>query len=150
MTLRWAGTNLLPCAGPFAKLAHMTKVDAGETPILDRQAPLPPRALPGSGLAGVLTGWLAVIGAAAACFALDRPAVLRRWITGDLREWLIRQSLEIGFVGVSISALAAYWAMIGIHELAHALVGIGAGFRFKSLRVGPLVFHGPFEVSVYR
>src|SRR5689334_15565588 len=46
--------------------------------------------------------------------------------------------------------LAATFAAVAIHEAAHAIVGVLAGFRFNSLRVGRLQFDRPFRISFYR
>ena len=46
--------------------------------------------------------------------------------------------------------LAATFAVIAIHELAHALAGVAVGFRFNSLRVGRLQFDRPFRITFYR
>ena len=40
--------------------------------------------------------------------------------------------------------------MLATHELGHVVAGLCAGFRCRSLRVGPLLFNGLFRVSLYR
>lgn len=37
-----------------------------------------------------------------------------------------------------------------MHELGHVTVGVWVGFRFNSLRIGPLRFDRPFRISLYR
>jgi hypothetical protein len=44
----------------------------------------------------------------------------------------------------------ATFSAVAIHELAHALVGVAAGFRFNSLRIGRLQFDRNFRISLYR
>ncbi len=81
---------------------------------------------------------------------LARPPIPRQWLLLDLPQWLLAQWAENGIVGFGVSALAAYYAMIAVHELGHVLAGLGVGFRFRSLRVGPILFNRPFRVSLYR
>jgi hypothetical protein len=120
------------------------------TPILDRDAPLPPRAAPGAALAVVLTVWLVAVVIVAACWLLDWPPILRQWVLADFRPWLLDQWAEIGIIGVCVSAIAAFYLMVAIHELGHIAAGLCVGFRFRSLRIGPLLFSRPFRVSLYR
>src|SRR5262245_30025946 len=122
----------------------------GGTPILDREAAIPPRAAPGSGLTVVLLVWLGAAVIVAACWVLNRPPLLRHWLMADLRPWCLDQWERIGFVGVAVSALAAFYLMLAIHELGHVAAGLCVGFRLRSYRVGPLLFNRPFRVSFYR
>jgi hypothetical protein len=48
-------------------------------------------------------------------------------------------ALILGFVGST-----------AIHEAGHLLAGLLAGFRFSSLRIGPIQIERPFRVSIYR
>src|SRR5207253_2856094 len=123
---------------------------ASGTPILDREAPLPPRTAPGSGLAMVLTVWLVAVVIVAACWLLDRPLSLRHWFLTEYRPWLLDQLAGSGVIGVAVSALAAFYLMLAIHELGHVVAGLCVGFRFRSLRLGPVLFNRPFRVSLYR
>lgn len=127
-----------------------TETLSSGTPILDRQAPLPPRSAPGSGLAVVLLVWLGAVGIVVTCLFFVRPPTLRQWILIDFRQWLLGQWAGIGVVGFVLSALGAYYGMIAVHELGHVLAGLCVGFRPRSLRVGPLLFRGPFRVTLYR
>src|SRR5262249_56248197 len=68
-----------------------TETLPGRTPILDREAPLPPRAAPGSGLTVVLTAWLSVAVIVAACWLLNRPPIVREWFVTDFRPWCLDQ-----------------------------------------------------------
>ena len=120
-----------------------------ETPFLDRDAPLPPRAMPGSGLAVVLTPWFGAIVLLAACWILDRPPILREWFLTDFRDWLLDRWAGAGVVGVGVSVVAAFYLMVAVHELGHLVAGSSVGFRGLSFRVGPLI-RRPFQVSLYR
>jgi hypothetical protein len=125
-----------------------TRADA--TPILDREAPLPPRTPPGSGLIMVLAVWWGVFLVITACWLLDRPPIVRQWFLTGFRPWLLDQCARIGSVGLGFSVLCAFYLMIAIHELGHLVVGLCVGFRCRSLRIGPLVFSPPLRLSLYR
>jgi peptidase M50-like protein len=127
-----------------------TETHPGETPILDREIPLPPRKIPGHGLALLLTLWYGAIIVFAACFFLGRPPMLRRWLLTEAGPWGLDQWERIGIVGVAGSVLATYYLMIAVHELGHVIAGLSVGFRLRSYRVGPLVFIPPFRVTLYR
>jgi len=47
-------------------------------------------------------------------------------------------------------AFLASFVAVAIHETAHALVGVAAGLRFNSLRIGRLQFDRPFRISLYK
>lgn len=47
-------------------------------------------------------------------------------------------------------AFLASFAAVAIHETAHVCVGVVAGFRFNSLRIGRLQFDRPFRISLYK
>ncbi len=98
----------------------------------------------------VLTVWLVAAFIVAACWLLDRPPILRQWFFTDLRPWFLDQWTGIGIVGLAVSALAAFYLMLAIHELGHVVSGLCVGFRLQSLRVGPLLLGRPFRVSLYR
>ncbi len=120
------------------------------TPLLDRQAPLPPPAARASGMAVVVVLWLALLLALAAAMALGRPAVLRGWIESDLPRWFLDEWSATSPVVLAVSALGAVFAMIAIHEVGHVLGGLAVGFRLHSLRVGPLVVDSAFRWSFHR
>jgi hypothetical protein len=47
-------------------------------------------------------------------------------------------------------AFLAGFAAVAIHEAAHAVAGVGVGFRFNSLRIGRLQFDRAFRISLYK
>jgi len=123
----------------------------GGTPILDREAPLPSRAGPGLGMAVVYKFWLGAALLVSACWILDRPPSLREWFQTDFRPWLQNQWTGWGVVGFGLSALAAFYLMLGLHELGHVAAGLCVRFRCRSWRVGPFLCNfRPFQVSLYR
>jgi hypothetical protein len=101
-------------------------------------------------LAVVVTVWLGGVVILTACWLLDRPPILRHWFQTDFRPWWSDQWELIGVLGVAVSALAAFYLMLAIHELGHVAVGLCVGFRLRSYRVGPLLVSGPFRLSLYR
>jgi len=101
-------------------------------------------------LTGLLTVWVGAVLVVAACWLLDRPPILRQWLLTDFRPWLLDQWAGLGIVGFGLSALAAFYLMLAVHELGHVAAGLCVGFRLRSLRVGPLLFSRPFRVSLYR
>ncbi len=123
---------------------------ANGTSILDREVPLPPRTPPGSGLAVVLTVWIGAVLIVAACWHFNRPPILREWFLIDFRPWFLDRWGGMGVVGFGVSALAAFYLMLAVHELGHVVAGLSVGFRCRLLRVGPLLFSRPFRVSLYR
>ena len=127
-----------------------TQTIPGRTPILDREAPLPTRTAPGSGLTALMMVWFGVVLIVAACWLLNRPPVLHQWFLTDVRHWFLDQWERIGVLGVAVSALAAFYVMLAIHELGHVVVGLCVGFRLRSYRVGPLLVNRPFRLSFYR
>ena len=125
---------------------------SSETPILDRLQPLPKLTPPGTGSAVTLSIWILVsIGIVAAWIFWHQGLQdsLRQMIAED------RTSIRGGngpaslIILLALSALAAF-AAVAIHEMGHVLGGFCAGFRFNSIRVGPLEFHRPFRFSIYR
>jgi hypothetical protein len=101
-------------------------------------------------MAVVLVVWVGVIAIVAACRVLDRSPILRHWFLTVFRPFFFDRWADVGVVGFVLSALAALYLMLVIHELGHVVAGMCVGFRFRSLRVGPLVFDRQFPVSRYR
>lgn len=127
-----------------------TSTFLSETPILDREVPLPPRTAPGAGLTLVLMVWIGVALLVTTCWLANRPPILRQWFLTDFRPWLLDQWAELGIVRFSLSVVAAFYLMLAVHELGHVVVGLCVGFRFQSLRIGPLKLSRPFHLSFYR
>jgi hypothetical protein len=101
-------------------------------------------------LAVVLLVWFGAVLIIVTCWLLNRPPILRQWLLTDFRPWLLDQWAGIGIVGFGLSALAAFYLMLALHELGHVAAGLSVGFRYRSLRVGPLLFNRPFRLSLYR
>lgn len=124
------------------------------TPILDRRAPLPPAAPPGTGMLGVFGVHLGVLAALAAGAALGVPPGLRTWIVNDVPAWIERQDLHRAspaqLFALFIASLGAVYAMVAVHELGHALAGRAVGFRLESLRIGPIEFLGGARIRLHR
>src|SRR5262249_691225 len=117
------------------------------TSLLDGEAPLPPGAAQGSGLTAVLTAWLSVAVIVAACWLLNRPPIVREWFVTDFRPWCLDQWERLGVLGVAGSVLAAFYLMLAIHELGHAVAGLCVGFRLQACRLGPLPVSPPSRLS---
>jgi hypothetical protein len=76
--------------------------------------------------------------------------MLRQWLVDEFRPWLFDQLSRIGVVGGLGSAVAAFYAMVAVHEFGHLFAGLCVGFRCRSVRVGPLLIHFPLRLSFYR
>jgi hypothetical protein len=122
------------------------------TPILDRQAELPPLAKPGSGSATFIAIWTC-LWVAFGALVIWHPRVV--W---SLRWWILRRRAEmfpvhwtgISVISAGLTIAVAVLAAIAIHEGAHVVVGMWAGFRFSSMRVGRIQIDRPFRISRYR
>jgi hypothetical protein len=125
------------------------QTNASATPILDRQHPLPPATPLGSGTVTVLFVWLGLFAALVVCAALGQPPVLRQWLFTDIPHWVRGEVEHNGLFLSLLSVLGAIVAMLVIHEGGHILAGMCVGFRYHSLRVGPLVFGRSLRVSLY-
>ncbi len=119
-----------------------SNVDSSSTPILDRIAPLPqplsPRHEGTQRAVGVILG-LAIC---AAFIAIK----LNPSLAQPLRDWLAvhvgrTHAGAYGSFGPLVGALTAvvvFMLALAIHELGHVVAGVAVGFRFVSLRLGPL------------
>jgi hypothetical protein len=134
----------------FIVTSPATESLADGTPILDREAPLPPRAVPGSGLTLVLAVWSGIVLVVATGWVLNFPPILRRWVETILRPWFLDQLAGRGIIGLVLSALGAFYLMLATHELGHLIAGVCVGFRCRSFRVGPVLVDRPLRVSLYR
>jgi hypothetical protein len=120
------------------------------TPILHRQAPLPPQVKGGSGMTFVVALWSVVFMTAEGGVVFGYLPDLQRWFLVDFDHWLWSDWTGARVLLLVASVVAAYFGMIAIHECGHVLGGLAAGFRFQSLRVGPLLINRPFRLSFYR
>lgn len=122
------------------------------TPILDRLAPLPAPEKPSrrSHIAAAVI-WVLLAFALVLASQVWLPAdVVVNWFAqimqgsdaGDLSVWVFL--LHLGTLAL------AFFLTVAVHEAAHALVGVGVGFHFNSLRVGRLQFDRPFRISLYQ
>lgn len=114
------------------------------TPILDREAPLPSPVAHRNDLTVVVAAWLALIGVVAISLFIGWPPIVRR----SLLAFAGQLSLEPRTVAVS--ALGACVGILAVHELGHVLGGLLVGFRFHSLRIGPVQIDRPFRISLYK
>jgi hypothetical protein len=102
-------------------------------------------------VAVVYTFWLAAALFSAAWWVLDCAPIQCDWFRSEFHPWLLKQWAELGAIGFLLSALAAFYLMLAIHELGHVAAGKCVGFRCLYWRVGPLLFKSrPFRVSLYR
>lgn len=126
--------------------AH-TRTDS--TPILDRQAPLPQPAA--GGLSPRLLRRLSLgLGIALALLVLSSVESRSGWVLSHYTrlfpgEWTGARVLYVGF-----SLLAVVPVAIAVHEVGHVLGGLLAGFRFSTLRIGPLQIDRPLRISLQR
>src|SRR5258708_18203058 len=108
------------------------------TPILHREAPLPPQVKAGSGQMLVVTVWASITVAIGASVMLGYP-LIPEWLLEAIKRGVVADWTGTQVVLLGASIFGAYFAMIALHEGGHALGGHLVGFRFQSLRGGPLV-----------
>jgi hypothetical protein len=72
-----------------------------------------------------------------------------RKIVDGMARMRLGDDLVSSLLFLPLTFVAAF-AAIAIHEMAHALAGVMAGFRFNSLRIGRLQFDRPFRISLYK
>lgn len=131
----------------------MAEISKPHTPLLDRTLPLPVPAQRSSGSRAITAFAVcagALIGVTAASGHLP-------WFpsTGNFIGAEFSRAFAAGGDAGSPFAplLAIFVAMVGaiaIHEAGHLVAGLLAGFRFSSLRIGPLQISRPFRLSLYR
>jgi hypothetical protein len=123
-----------------------------DTPILDRQSPLPPPAGASIGAKRLLALWIALVLGTATVLRWWRPAWLwsiRPWVLTHLGP-LAGAEGPLGIAKAALLAAAAVALAVVLHELAHLLAGLGAGFGFNQLRIARLQIDAPFRLSIYR
>jgi hypothetical protein len=116
------------------------------TPILDRLAPVPPpvrQTTPAKILLGMAIG-------AGIELTLWGSPYLRRSLVIPFYQWLDTPRTGLQLLSLGLSLLAAAVAALIIHEAGHVLGGLSTGFRFLSMRVGPLVLERSLRLSWYR
>lgn len=111
---------------------------SSQTPILDREQPLPPPRPARGGMHVVIVVWGLILAAAAAGVATGHPPAWRRFVLHDVPAWAAERGVGIAAVQTLLALLAITLVMLAFHEGGHALGGLAAGFRFESLRIGPL------------
>lgn len=119
------------------------------TPILDRLTPLPD-AVPRHSSFGVSLGGGVAVGAVIGMvFSIWRRPFLLSIRHSALRMFPGPWTATRVFWFI-LAALVVTFAVVALHELGHALVGICAGFGIQWMRIGPLQVNLPFRVSRYR
>lgn len=120
------------------------------TPILDRERVLPVPVSPRSELRVVYVVWSIVLTAFAISVLIGRPSWLRRWLLIDLRRLIDQQGLVRAPLLAIGTVIVVSFIMVAVHEVGHVAGGLAAGFRFRSIRVGPLQLDSPFRLSFGR
>lgn len=72
------------------------------------------------------------------------------WLGAIVEQALPRHWTGLTIIQFGLLCFAALFLAIALHELGHAVMGSCVGFRFNSLRVGPVQFDRPFRISRYR
>lgn len=119
------------------------------TPILDRLAPVPPpdkRAARRRVILGMATG--AAVGLAIDVAIWQLP-FLERQIAHPFFQWLDMPWTGPRVLSLVLSFLAAAVAALCVHEAGHVVGGLSTGFRFLSVRLGPLVIERSGRISWY-
>ncbi len=122
------------------------------TPILDRQAPLPPPANAVSGSIVALAMWFGLVFVFTVIILFWHSPLLEsvtHRIFVDLDQ-VFPSANPLRFFIVFVVAFVVIFVVTAIHELGHVFAGMLAGFRFNSLRVGRIQFDRPFRFSLYR
>jgi len=130
-----------------------TSVPDSSTPILDRQAPLPKMESTAALSGIILAVWFGLVIATAFLFMFWHPPFVRssvRWILAVTGAMTPLHWTGVTVILYFFFLLAASFAAVAVHELAHALVGVAVGFRFNSLRIGRLQFDRAFRITIYR
>jgi hypothetical protein len=128
--------------------AIASQAPESSTPILDRLAPMPPPAKPTRKqiLLGVAIG---AVGSVIIDTLAWQAPTLWPGIGIPFLHWLIAPWTELRFLSLALSFLVVGVASVFIHEAGHVLGGLATGFRFLSMRVGPIVLDRSFRISWY-
>jgi hypothetical protein len=124
------------------------------TPILDRHEPLPPSTVLASRSQRTIGAFIGMgIGTAIDLFIFWRPPFMSRisaWIHTTFAPMFANELTVTLLLWFSLAAFLGWFAVMAVHECAHALVGACVGFRLNSLRISRLEFHRPFRISLYK
>jgi hypothetical protein len=123
------------------------------TPILDRQAPLPPCAAQGAGagkLIGLGIGLVIFASAVAAFWDPSSRGSVRQQLTATIPELFPARRTGGRIAAVGLMVLVVAYAAVAVHEIGHVIGGLCAGSRFNGLRIGPILIHRGFRVSLSR
>ena len=123
------------------------------TPILDRLAPLPKAESPRSESGFMIAAWIVLGAAILTMLVFWRPPFLqslRRVSLASFTQSLPDQLTASSIVILALSLALVGFAIVMIHELGHVLGGIWAGYRFDSMRVGPIQLDRRLRISRYR
>jgi hypothetical protein len=132
----------------------MTTLGQGSTtPILDLEAPLPPARddrLTRKEIVGVVVLALAgiVVPVITSLPLPPRPLPVEQMLLAQVNDELLF------FFLLTLFGLPIIWiTVVAIHELGHVVAGLGMGFRFQSLGIGPLAVeykHGRWKTRTHR
>lgn len=123
------------------------------TPLLDRQAPLPPPVSSGSGsriIVGVAIGLMTLISAILVAWDPPFAQSLGWWMARHVEQMTEGYGTGAGLFFLGCSAVLAGFAGVVVHEAGHVLGGLWAGFRFQAMAIGPIKLDRRFRVSRHR
>lgn len=130
-----------------------TDTPTSPTPILDRQVAIPKPAASGSGFGLPFGVWITLGFAGGIFLRLWHPQFLSglwsRIAASIARQFPSPGSASNISLFVASTLLLAFVA-VAIHELGHIFAGLAVGFRFNTMRIGPLQFNRPLRISRYR
>src|SRR5690348_5128854 len=131
--------------------ATSAQTQTSPTPILDRLQPMPNMEGRARRTGVSLLIWFLLVIAAALTFTFWPPSSIgsaMRDMGAGFADIFPGHSTLSRVLILPFAFLASFIA-IAIHETAHAVVGVLAGFRFNSLRIGRLQIDRPFRISLY-
>jgi hypothetical protein len=147
-TTNWPSRLTRVRLAPMSASAAATPTSS--TPILDRQTPLP-LAAPRSGARLLIGLGIGLVIGIAVTVAFWRPVSLpsvRQQLQATFPELFPAQWTAARIASLGFLALVVAFAAVAVHEIGHVCGGLCAGFRFKSLRVGPIVVHRGVRISL--
>jgi len=78
-----------------------------------------------------------------------QPPILRQWFFHVAPNWIRAQGVLRAILVLSVTTVLVSLAMVALHECGHLLGGLAMGFRFKSIRVGPIQFERGSGLSLH-